>query len=120
VLLNGSAITDRIFAWDMSGELVGRGIVAASSNVTVTNVGGGSGNITIDAILPTLQNGANTTVGGSITAPYVNVVLPVQQPAISDLNQTISDPPTQAEVQAISDKVDEILAMLRAFPAIAT
>lgn len=34
--------------------------------------------------------------------------------AVADLNQTISDPPTQAEVQAISDKVDELLAALRA------
>ena len=31
----------------------------------------------------------------------------------TDLNQTISDPPTQAEVQAISDKVDELLSNLR-------
>lgn len=35
------------------------------------------------------------------------------QTAIPDLNQTISDPPTQAEVQAISDKVDALLATLR-------
>lgn len=28
---------------------------------------------------------------------------------ISKLNQTISNPPTQTEVQAISDKVDELL-----------
>ena len=32
---------------------------------------------------------------------------------ITDLNQTITNPPTQAEVQALSDKVDEILAKLR-------
>lgn len=35
------------------------------------------------------------------------------QSDITDLAQTISDPPTQAEVQAISDKVDAILAALR-------
>ena len=33
--------------------------------------------------------------------------------AVADLNQTITNPPTQAEVQAISDKIDEILAALR-------
>jgi hypothetical protein len=33
---------------------------------------------------------------------------------IADLNQTISNPPTQAEVQALSDKVDALLAALRA------
>jgi len=35
------------------------------------------------------------------------------QPAIADLDQTISATPTQAEIQAISDKVDSILAALR-------
>ena len=33
---------------------------------------------------------------------------------VADLNQVISSPPTQAEVQAISDKVDEILAEIQA------
>lgn len=40
--------------------------------------------------------------------------------AVADLNQTITDPPTQAEVQAISDKVDELLASLRAAGIIET
>ena len=35
------------------------------------------------------------------------------QAAIADLDQTISATPTQAEIQAISDKVDSILAALR-------
>lgn len=33
--------------------------------------------------------------------------------AVTDLNQTISSPPTQGEVQAISDKVDELLGVMR-------
>lgn len=36
-----------------------------------------------------------------------------QAAAVADLNQTIADPPTQAEVQAISDKIDELLGALR-------
>lgn len=40
--------------------------------------------------------------------------------AIDDLNQSISDPPTQAEVQAISDKIDAILAALRAIGKLET
>ena len=35
------------------------------------------------------------------------------QPAIANLDQTISATPTQEEVQAISGKVDSILAALR-------
>jgi len=43
-----------------------------------------------------------------------------QGAAVADLNQTISDPPTDTEVQAISDKVDELLASLRAAGIIAS
>lgn len=42
-----------------------------------------------------------------------------QQATIADLSQTISDPPTQAEVQTISDKVDAILSALRGADVIA-
>lgn len=40
--------------------------------------------------------------------------------AIADLNQTISGSYTQAEVQAISDKVDALLAALRALELLAS
>lgn len=33
--------------------------------------------------------------------------------AVANLNLTISNPPTQAQVQAISNKVDQLLAVLR-------
>ena len=33
--------------------------------------------------------------------------------AEADLNQTISDPPTQTQVQDLSDKVDALLAKMR-------
>ena len=33
--------------------------------------------------------------------------------AVADLNLTVSNPPTQAEVQSIADKVDELLQALR-------
>ena len=49
---------------------------------------------------------------GTVTEGGTTTNNPIQ-PIISDLNQTISDPPTQAEVQAISDKVDAILDALR-------
>jgi hypothetical protein len=52
------------------------------------------------------------TVAGTVTEGGTTTNNP-QQSAISNLNQTISDPPTQAEVQAISDKIDIILSALR-------
>jgi len=33
--------------------------------------------------------------------------------AVADLSLTVSNPPTQAEVQAIANKVDELLGALR-------
>ena len=33
--------------------------------------------------------------------------------AVSPLGLTVSDPPTQAEVQAIADKIDEMLQLLQ-------
>lgn len=51
-----------------------------------------------------IERAATTTLPGRNT----------QATAVADLNQTISATPTQAEVQAISDKVDELLAALRA------
>lgn len=45
---------------------------------------------------------------------------PAQESAIADLNQTISGTYQQSEVQAISDKVDAILAALRSIGLIAT
>lgn len=48
-----------------------------------------------------------------------NFVL-VKQTAEADLNQIISDPPTQAEVQAISDKIDALLVKLRSANVLAT
>lgn len=43
------------------------------------------------------------------------MVTGTQQTDITDLNQTISGTYSQTEVQAISDKVDEILAALRSY-----
>lgn len=40
--------------------------------------------------------------------------------AIADLNQDISTTPTEAEVQAISDKIDVILAALRTWGVLAS
>lgn len=80
-----------------------------------------------------LANEKATPVGGDIIlindsaasnaskkATLANVAKAIQGAAVADLNQTISNPPTQAEVQAISDKVDALLASLRAANLLAT
>ena len=37
----------------------------------------------------------------------------VNPTAVSGLGMVVSDPPTQSEVQALSDKLDEVLAVLK-------
>jgi hypothetical protein len=54
------------------------------------------------------------------TATTTEEGLVLQAAAVADLGQTISDPPTQSEVQAISDKIDALLAALRAADLIDT
>lgn len=60
--------------------------------------------------------------GAEVAGVVVNdiKVLGEQASAIADLNQDISAAYVEAEVQAISDKVDAILAMLRTHGVIAT
>ena len=69
------------------------------------------------------QGDQELVIGGKFTvlagATFDGIAKVETQPAIADLDQTISDPPTQAEVQAISDKVDAILAAIRAGKVIA-
>lgn len=84
------------FVASINGEggvvVFAQGSVPAGWTVTFT---GGAGNVAIG-------------ISGPGTMSTKNVAA-----AIADLNQTILGP-TVAEVQAISDKVDEILAVLRA------
>ena len=54
-----------------------------------------------------------SVIGSGDTAGTASVGVVLQATAVADLNQNISDPPTESETQAISDKVDEILASLR-------
>jgi len=65
-----------------------------------------------DKVAGLLQGGSNVTV----SYDDANNILEAEMdkaPAVTKLNQTISDPPTQSEVQAISDKVDELIGSLR-------
>lgn len=56
---------------------------------------------------------SGTLVGTGDTATTSTAGVVLQAAAVADLAQTITDPPTQAEVQAISDKIDNLLAALR-------
>lgn len=62
------------------------------------------------------QTAAETTADNALTAHAATVGAGAhvdQQPAIADLALVVTDPPTQAEVQAVADKVDAVLAALR-------
>ena len=74
---------------------------------TITNVG-------------TVDGRDVSTDGTKLDGVAASATANPEQAAEADLNQTITDPPTQAEVQAISDKVDAILAKLRSADIIST
>lgn len=66
-----------------------------------------------------VEDGGKITVksGGSIEVEPGGAL--AQQAAIASLALVVTDPPTQAEVQAVADKVDAVLAVLRAAGMIA-
>lgn len=64
--------------------------------------------ITFDANNNVIGNVTNDDIDSLQTASHTH-----SKSTVNDLNQTITNPPTQAEVQAISDKIDELLAALR-------
>ena len=79
----------------------------------------------VDALASLQLSGIDATSGrltlGTATPPEDGVRGGVFQMAtIADLNQTISGSPTQAEVQAISDKIDVLLQAMRDAEMIAT
>ena len=59
------------------------------------------------------RNASGVFVNTDATATTSKRGFVVQTGAIADLNQTITNPPTQAEVQAISNKIDALLAAMR-------
>jgi len=59
------------------------------------------------------------TINGE-TLYQAGVQVPREGTAVADLSQTISNPPTQAEVQDISDKIDALLAVMRTAGQIST
>jgi len=99
-----------------SSPLSGGGDLTATRNISLTlatdpgleDVSGLRVKLKADGGLTRDSDGLSGTPATISAAGVVS-----QMAAISDLSQTISSPPTQAEVQAISDKVDEVLAAMR-------
>ena len=66
---------------------------------------------------PTLPADGSLIVAGELRAQLVSLDIEISNRALkpaamSQLGLTVSNPPTQAEVQAIADKVDELIATL--------
>jgi hypothetical protein len=69
--------------------------------------------------MPIIEGARPRAASAANSAEMDTLAAAIPVAAEADLNQTISDPPTQAEVQAISDKVDALLAKLRTAGVIA-
>jgi hypothetical protein len=95
-------------------------IVVALANKTAGNElsaavdAGTAGAEDAEAFADDASDSADAAAASAADAEAAADAIDAAATAVADLNQTISDPPTQAEVQAISDKVDELLAALRA------
>ena len=101
---------------------------ATLSNV-VTSVNSQTGTVSLDADdisdtattnkyvtasdITNLGNLSGTNTGDEVAATTSTAGVVKEATAIADLNQTITDPPTQTEVQDISDKIDALLAVMR-------
>lgn len=88
---------------NLTGGATGLSFSVAAPNITLTGTlavaNGGTGGTT--------QATARSGLGLG-TMAVANAIA-----VVADLSQTISATPTQGEVQAISDKVDELLAAMR-------
>jgi len=63
---------------------------------------------------PTLPADGSPIVAGELRAQFEGVHYPLALVAeIEHLNLTVSDPPTQAQVQAIADKLDQVIFALQ-------
>jgi hypothetical protein len=108
-------------------------VVLPSGTTFVSTINGASGSLTFSGgttgltftpagatvtVAGTLAIASGGTGAGTVVGARTNLGLGTMATrnavgAIVDLNQTISATPTQSEVQAISDKIDELLAAMR-------
>jgi len=65
-----------------------------------------------DKVAAFLSGGTNVTLTYDDAGNALEIATD-KAPAVAELSQAISDPPTQAEVQAIQDKVNELIRSLR-------
>ena len=76
-----------------------------------------SGAPIVSAELRAQLAGLKELIDGLLTSPEMQALLDDQAAGacktVTDLGLTVSDPPTQAEVQAIADKLDYLLFQLR-------
>lgn len=106
----GLSLTDNGAGLTIVVSILANGIVFAKvQQIATSSFLGRSTAATGD--IEVLTTAQATALLDAATVPLRGVVK--QTAAVADLSQTITDPPTQAEVQAISDKIDEWLAKER-------
>jgi len=106
----GITVTNGVnfLATSYNSSFYGGNVLTDAATITNPIINDGTNNVLVYAKTPIL--GVDSPARYSVDGTQV---VGAQEAAIADLNQTITDPPSQAEVQAISDKVDELLAALR-------
>lgn len=111
-------------AANQQGQALDQQIPQLPATAFVASINGQGGALTFGP--GSVPAGWTITFTGGVGSVAINISGPGTMStkniaaAVADLNQTITNPPTVAEVQAISDKIDEILAVLRAAVHIVT
>ena len=106
-------VSNSALDWKVNGTT--ENLLFCDTGLNQVYIGQGTGAYKLD-----VNGDVNVTTGNAYRVAGTAVIDGLGA-AIADLNQTISATPTQAEVQAISDKVDAILATMRDLkPSIAT
>jgi hypothetical protein len=71
-------------------------------------------NVEISFTIPEGQPGSGVTMTDVDNAIAAEITGTARNPnTVSPLNMTVSDPPTQSEMQQIAAKIDELIAALR-------
>lgn len=107
--------SSQTFVVSEGGAYVSKPVTGTTNEVSIAST---STTITFAFDAGFILKGVNTAAGLRTAAGLGTMALAAKIAAVADLNQTISNPPTQAEVQAITDKIDELLGAARTATAL--
>ena len=106
-------ITEGLTYTKLDGSRPNTGVQTYSDSFVFTNANDLITKFYVDTEIVTLTNYVDTEITTLTEYVDTNFTNNPIQAGIAELALVVSDPPTQSEVQAIADKIDDILVKLR-------